>query len=171
MKIGLNVKLGIVAGLINCLIWYLVAKSFNFYSLSVDQYRYFATLILLVIGIFFSVYFERKNNNGFLEFKKGAKTGILFVLTLSIILGIFNYIYYKFIVPDAIDYFVSEAKKMMLIQKMPDADIAKNAEIIVSYFSPFRIAMSTTIIGVLLSLLSAAIFRKKNPNTIRLSEN
>jgi len=171
MKIGLNIKLGIFAGLINCLIWYLVAKSLNFYSLNIDQYRYYATLILLVLGIFITVYFERKSNGGFLDFKKGTKAGVVYALILGITLGIFNFLYYKFIVPDAIDYFVSEAKKLMIDQKVSPENIAKSTEVIISYFSSFRMAMSTVIVGVIVSLLAGAVFRKRDPNTIQFSGN
>ena len=35
MKIGINVKLGVVAGLLICIVWYLFAKSLGFYSVEV----------------------------------------------------------------------------------------------------------------------------------------
>lgn len=165
MKITLNVKLGILAGIINCGIWYAVARSMNYYSFEIDRYRYYATMLLLLFGIFFSVFFAKKANNGFLEFKDGLRTGFLFTLVLGIILGIFNYVYYSFIAPDAVDFFLSEAKKTMLEAKLTEQEIPKQLEVVQSYFGSFRMMMSTVIMGTILSLLSAAIFRKKDPNS------
>ena len=162
MKITLNIKLGIVAGIINCIAWYGIAMSLNYYSFSVEQYRYYITLLLLILGISISIYFERKNKSGFIEFKEAAKCGILFTIALSLILAIFNYVYYKFMVPDAVDYFVSEAKKSMVEGKIKEEDIAKSLEVVKSYFGSFRMFMSTLIMGVLLSLIAGGIFRKKN---------
>lgn len=167
MKISLSVKFGIVAGLINCAAWYMIAQSLNFYSIKIEQYRYYATLALLLIGIPLSIYFARKSNNGFIEFRDALKAGVLYSLLLSALIAIFNYIYYKFLVPDAIDFFVSEAKKSMVLAKVKEQDIPKNVEFVVSYFSSFRVLMSTFMIGLLMSLGASAIFRKKNPQAFQ----
>jgi len=166
MKISLNIKLGIVAGLINCIAWYFIAKSLGYYSFAIEQYRYYITLFLLLFGISISIYFERKNRGGFIEFKDAAKSGILYTIALAFILGLFNYIYYKLLIPDAVDYFVSEARKSMVEGKVKEEDITKSLEMVVSYFGSFRMFMSTLIIGVILSLITGAIFRKKNPHPI-----
>ncbi|MFY9309998.1 MAG: DUF4199 domain-containing protein [Bacteroidia bacterium] len=162
MKIGINVKLGIAAGIINCIAWYLIARSENYYSFNVEQYRYYVTLLLLLAGIPASTYLERKTNNGFIEFKDALKCGVLYSIVLALIIAIFNYTYYKFIVPDAIDYFVSETKKSMMAAKVKEEDIPKNIEFVTSYFSSFRVFMQTLIIGLLMSLAASAILRKKN---------
>ena len=162
MKITLNIKLGIIAGLINCIIWYVAAGSLNYYSFDVDRYSYYATLILLLIGIFTSVFFARRTNDNFIDFKSAVKCGIIYTLVVALILGIFNYFYYSVIAPDAIDFFLSEAKKTMIEQKLSETDITKNLEIVRSYFGSFRMFMSTVIMGVLLSLLAGAMFRRKN---------
>ena len=61
MKINLGIKLGIVAGIINCIAWYVIANSLGYYSFAVEQYRYYVTLLLLLFGITISIYLERKN--------------------------------------------------------------------------------------------------------------
>lgn len=162
MKVGINVKLGVVAGIINCIAWYLIARSENYYSFNVEQYRYYTTLLLLLTGIPVSTYLVRKASGGFIEFKEALKCGVLYSIVLSLIIAIFNYTYYKFIVPDAIDYFVSEAKKSMETAKVKEEDIPKNIELVIGYFGSFRMFMSTLIIGLLMSLATSAILRKKN---------
>lgn len=164
MKINIGIKLGILAGIINSIAWYFIADSLGYYSFAIEQYRYYITLLLLLSGIPVTIYFQRKNKGGFIEFKEAAKYGILYSLALSLILAVFNYIYYQFIIPDAVDYFVSEAKKSMIEGNLKEEDIAKSIEIVKSYFGNFRMFMSTLIFGVILSLIAAAILRKKNPH-------
>ncbi len=169
MKISLGIKLGVIAGIVNCIAWYGIAKSLNYYSFSVEQYRYYTTLLLLLLGITISIYFERKNKGGFIEFKDAAKCGILYSIGISLILAVFNYVYYTFLIPDAVDYFVSEARSSMLEGKIKEENIVKSLEVVKSYFNSFRMFMSTLIMGVIVSLIGGAILRKKNPHAF--SEN
>jgi uncharacterized protein DUF4199 len=166
----LNVKLGLAAGVINCLAWFAFSKSLGQYSLNIEQYRYYVTLLLLFSGIFLSVYLERKKNGGFIDFKDAVKCGILYAMVLGLILSIFNYIYYQFIATDAIDYFLNDARKLMEKDKLKEEDIKKTLETIKSYFGFFRMFMSTLIMGVLISLLAGAVLRRKSP-VIPFSEN
>lgn len=170
MKIGINVKLGIIAGVINCAAWYAFAKSLGYYSLNIEQYRYYVTLILLLLGIFISIYFERKNNKGCIDFKNAVKCGILYTLVIALILAIFNYLYYKFIAVDAIDFFVADVRKKMEADKLKEENIVSTVEVVRSYFGQFRIFMSTVIMGVIISLISGAFLRRKN-STPPFSEN
>ena len=108
MRIGINIKFGIAAGIINCAAWYFIAKSLGYYSLDIYSYKYYITLLLLLVGVFTSIYFERKSKGGFIDFRHALKTGILYALILSLFLFIFNFVYHKYITPDAIDFFASE---------------------------------------------------------------
>lgn len=166
MKISLSIKLAIVAGLINCIAWYGIAKSLDFYSLNIGQYRYFTTLLLLIFGIVISIYFERKNNGGFIDFKEAAKFGVLYSFILALILAGFNYVYYKFIIPDAIDFFVSEERNAWLAH---NRTLEETNKYLTDYYIPsygtFHVLMTTIILGIILSLIAAAIFRKKKSLT------
>ena len=51
MKIGINVKLGVIAGLIICIAWYAFAKSLGFYAVEVYIYRNYVSLAVLILGI------------------------------------------------------------------------------------------------------------------------
>lgn len=164
MKLPLNVKLGIAAGLVNCLVWYGSAKAVGFYSLEVYGYKFYTTLLLLLSGIFVSIYFERKSQKGFIEFKLAMKTGLLFSVILSVMLSVFSLIYHKLIVPDAIDFFVSEERKAWLAHNRTLEEVNKYlVEYYIPTFGAFHTLMTTIIWGILLTLLSSAILRKKNP--------
>ena len=170
MKISLNIKLGFAAGIINCIAWYIFSKKFGYYSLSVDEMRYFVSLFLLLFGIFISIYYRRKQLSGYINFKEALKSGILYSIPLALLLAIFNYVYYKYIAVDAVDYFVNEAKNTMTKSGLKEVDINKTLEVVKTYFGAFRIFMSTIIMGLIFSVLASAILRKKKP-AMPFSEN
>jgi multisubunit Na+/H+ antiporter MnhB subunit len=162
LKISFNIKAALAAGILNCIAWYIIGKQLGFYTIAVDQYRYFVTIFLLAIGAFVCVYNERKLNDGYIDFKPALKTGVLYATVMAIILAVFNYIYYNVMVPDFVQFFISESKKAMQQANLSDDQIGKNLEVMHSYFGSFRMLMSTLLLGVIFSLLAAAVFRKKN---------
>jgi hypothetical protein len=171
MKIGVNVKTAIAAGIINCIAWYLFAKMLGFYSLNIYNYRFLTTLFLLITGVVISIFYERKSLGGFIEFKIALKTGVVFSIILGGILALFNFIYHKFIVPDAVDFFISEERKAWLDHNKTLEEVNKYlVEYYIPTFGSFHILMTTLIWGILLSLLTGAILSKKKP-AMPFSEN
>ncbi len=165
MKINLSIKFGIIAGIINCAAWFGFAKKLGFYTVEVYLYRNFVSLAVLVIGVFLTVYLTRKKNAGFLEFKKAMQAGIVYSLTLAVVLAIFNYVYYTFITPDTIEYFLSEAKKAAIAHNVKESDIPKFLDGERSNFSSFKLVPPVLFFGLISSLLAGAIFSKKNPHS------
>ena len=163
MKIGINIKLGVIAGLINCLAWYGFAKKLGFYTVEVYIYRNYVTLAVLIIGVFLSVFLTKRNQKSFIEFKQGLRTGLVYSLVLAVILAIFNYVYYTYITPDTIEYFLSEARKSDFAQKLPAADLPKFLDSEKSNFSSFKLIPPIIFFGLISSLLAASAFQKKNP--------
>ncbi len=170
MKIGVNIKLGVIAGLINCIAWYAFAKKMGFYTVNVYIYRNYVTLAVLITGVFLSVFLTKRSKQGFLEFKQGLKTGVVYSLTLAVILALFNYIYYSYITPDTIDFFLSEARKSDFAQKLSAADLPKFLDSEKSNFSSFKLIPPIIFFGLISSLLAASAFQKKNP-AMPFSEN
>ncbi|MBL0328952.1 MAG: DUF4199 domain-containing protein [Bacteroidetes bacterium] len=170
MKIGISVKLGIIAGLINCIAWYAFAKSLGFYSVEVYIYRNYVTLGVLITGIFLTIFLTKKGNQGFLEFSEGLKAGVLYSLMLAVVIGIFNYLYFKFITPDTIDFFLSEAKKSEFAKTLTGDELNKFLVEERSTFNSFKLVPPILFFGLISSLLASAIFRRKNP-AISDSEN
>lgn len=170
MKIGINVKLGILAGVLNCAAWYGFAKSMGFYAVEVYVYRNYVTLAVLIIGIFLSVFLTKRGKQGFIEFKEALKTGVLYSLILAIVLALFNYTYYKFITPDTIDFFISEARNSDYAKNMSTSDLSKFLAEERSNFSSFKLIPPIIFFGIISSLIAGAIFQKKNPANI-INEN
>lgn len=171
MKSSFTIISGVAAGLINCIAWYVLSYSLTPYEVaSIDRYRLLIGLVLLISGIFLCIFLKRKKNNDTIEFKSAFQTGVVFALFMAFILAVFNYLYYKFIAMDAVEFYISEAKKQAIENKIPAQDLPRFEERVRNYFSSFKMLMSTVMIGVIISLIEAGILRKK-PKTIPFSEN
>lgn len=163
MKIGINVKLGIVAGLLICIAWFAFAKSIGFYSVEVYIYRNYVTLGLLIIGIFLSVFLTKRNQGGFLDFSQGLRAGVLYSLIIALFVMIFNYVYFKFITPDTIDFFMSEAKNSDFAKTLKESELNEFLVAQRSTFSSWKLVPPILFFGLISSLIASAIFQKKNP--------
>jgi hypothetical protein len=165
MKLPISITLGIIAGAILCLSWFLLAKSLGFYSIDVYIYVYGVKLALILIGVFLSVYLVKRNNHGFLEFKSALQTGMLYCLVLAVIVSLFNYIYYTFITPDTVDYFVAEAKKYgETTLKLEGEQLQKLMDAERSRLGSFTVIPPILFWGLVISLLAGLIFQKKDPH-------
>jgi hypothetical protein len=166
MKFPISITLGIIAGLIFSATWYLMARSMGFYSINVYLYRNFLAFGLIIAGVFLSIFIIKRKNNGFIEFKEALKTGMLYCIILGVIVAIFNHIYYKYITPDTIDYFLSEAKKaMMEDNKIKPEDYPKYLDSVKENYGSLRLIPPILFWGLIISLLSGALLQKKNPHT------
>jgi hypothetical protein len=169
MKINLSIKLGIAAGLVNCIAWYMYAKQLGFYAIEVYVYRNYTTLALLLLGILLLAFLERRKNAGFLEFKDALRKGMFYSLIVAVIIATFNYIYYTYITPDTIDYFLSEAKKAAVAHDLKGDDLQKFLDGERNNFTSFKLVPPVLFFGLISSLLAGAIFSKKNPNLVNLN--
>jgi len=162
-NIGLNVKLGITAGLLICLIWFFAAKMQGYYSLMIYSYKFYSTLLFLLVGVFVVTLYERKQNGGAIDFKPAVKAALLYSIVIAAIITLFNLLYHSFIATDAVDYFASQEKQAWIAHGRTEAE---TAEYITKYYVPsfgsFHTFMTTIIWGVLFSLLAGAVSRKKS---------
>lgn len=163
MKLSLNIKLGVVGGLIICLIWYFASKSLGFYTTDVFKVRNFSILILILLGVFIAIYAQKKKNNGFLEFKDALKTGVVFCFVLGIIVSVFNYVYFEFISPDTLDYFLSNERKEAIAHNATAEQIKELESFYKAEKRPIRLLPSILFPGLIISLLAGALFQKKDP--------
>jgi len=166
MKFPISITLGIIFGLIFSITWYLMAKSMGFYSINVYLYRNFLAFGLIILGVVLSVFFVKRQNKGFIEFKDALKNGMLYCIVLAAIVATFNHIYYKYITPDTIDYFLSEAKTaMMADNKVKPEDYSKYLDSVKENYGSLRLIPPILFWGLIISLLTGAILQKKNPHT------
>ena len=164
MKIGLTIKLGLILGSLNCLLWYILAVTKGFYVIEVYVYRNYISLATLVSGVILSIYLLKRKNQGFLDFKEAIKTGLIYTFVFAIVLAIFNYIYYHYISPDTIDYFLSEAKNKLVERKIKPQEIPLYLNAERNNFSSFKLLPPVLFFGLISSLITGALMRKNDPH-------
>lgn len=162
----ISITTGIIAGILFCAIWFMMAKSLGFYEVKVYMYRNIVVFPMIILGVFISVFLTRRSNEGFLEFKQALQAGMLFALVFATVVAVFNYCYYHFITPDTIDYFVSEAKKDIMADPRYKADeLPKQLEGVRANYDSFRLVPPVLFWGLIISLLSGLLLQKKSPHT------
>jgi hypothetical protein len=163
MKFPLSVTIGLIAGAVFSATWYGMAKSMGFYNVNVYVYRNYLTFLLILLCVFSTVLLEKRKGKGFLEFKKALQAGMTFSLVFAVFIALFNYVYYTFITPDTVDYFMSEAKNQMTADKIKPEDMPKYLESVKGNYGSFRLIPPVLFWGLIISLMAGALFSKKNP--------
>jgi hypothetical protein len=163
MKLPISITAGVLAGIIFSVTWYAMAKAMGFYAVNVYLYRNYLTFVLIFSGVVSTILITKKKNNGFLEFKEALKVGMLFSLVFAVVIACFNYVYYTFITPDTIDYFMSEAKNQMVADKVKESDFPKYMESIRANYGSFRLIPPVLFWGLIISLITGALAKKKEP--------
>jgi hypothetical protein len=97
------------------------------------------------------------------------RKGMFYSLIVAVIIATFNYIYYTYITPDTIDYFLSEAKKAAVAHDLKGDDLQKFLDGERNNFTSFKLVPPVFFFGLISSLLAGAIFSKKNPNLVNLN--
>lgn len=164
MKLPISVLSGFIAGLLFAATWYIMARTMGFYSINVYVYVNILIIGLILLGVLTSVFIEKRRNKGFMEFKTALRTGMLYCLVFAILVSIFNYIYYTFITPDTIDYFVADAKRYAeTVAKIKPEELSKYLDAERARFGSFKLVPPILFWGLIVSLISGVIFQKKNP--------
>ncbi|MBC7653455.1 MAG: DUF4199 domain-containing protein [Oligoflexus sp.] len=150
--------------------------------LGATWYGIVISLLSLVIYIVFTLDL-RKKVGGFWSFKQ-ALTGIFIMsLVANVVSSVFNFVFYKFIEPDAYDRvkgYVADGltatfEKMGLSGDDMDKAIEKATESLKSQYQPSPLDFLKNIaiailIGFVLSLIFAAIFKRNPPMFAPLEE-
>lgn len=132
-------------------------------------------LISLLIYIFFTIDL-RKKIGGFWSFKEALKGIFIMSLVSNVIVSVFNFIFYNFIEPNGFEKikgYVAEGMTSMM-EKMGvsgdqlDEAIEKATESLKSQYQPTALdflknLIIAIIVGFVLSLIFAAIFKKNPP--------
>ena len=132
-------------------------------------------VVLLAVYIIFTLDI-RKKIGGFWAFKDALRGIFIMSLVANVFAGIFNFIFYKFIEPGAYDKvvgFVTEGltatyEKMNMTQDQIDKIMEKVTEGLKSQYQPtildfFKNLVIIVLVGFVMSLIFAAIFKKNPP--------
>ena len=166
---------GSVSGLIS-VSWFFIAIAFLPMDEHMDYGMYLGYAAMIIANIFLIVgvkNYRDKYNGGFISFGKALKVGLLIALVASTFYVASWLIYYYSSGSDFIqvytDCVLRELKESGASAKEIAIQTKEMQEFGVMYQNPLFNAMVTYMeilpMGILFALITAAIFRKKDPNT------
>ena len=101
---------------------------------------------------------------GFLTFGEGFSAGFRYAVYTSLLIAVFTFVYLTFLNPDVMAKAAEQARAQMQAKGMSGDDIDKAVSMtkkIGPAIGSFIIAIVDTIVGIIIALIGAAIFKKE----------
>jgi Protein of unknown function (DUF4199) len=101
---------------------------------------------------------------GYLKFGEGLSTGFRFGLFAGLLFGVFIYIYLAILSPEVLAQTADSQRDAMAAKGLSAEQIDKGIEMTKkygAYFASFGLAIWYAILGVIIGLIGAAIFKKE----------
>jgi hypothetical protein len=118
-----------------------------------------------IIFLFLTQKELRDQSAGFLTFSEGFSVGFRYAIFASLLLAVFTYVYLAILNPDIMAKAAEQARAQMEAKGNMSSESIDKAVDITKKFGPiigaFVLAIMDTIIGVVISLIGAAIFKKE----------
>lgn len=147
---------GVILGVI------FVLLSLVFYILDINNTSvvFWIQLLLLLAGLVISIMNYRKNiSGGYISYGKSLGSGVLTGLFASIILGIYLYIFFKFIDTNAVAEIISKAEEKIINQKpdISEEDLEKIMSMQRNFITPLWMGIMSIIYYVFYSFIASLI--------------
>ncbi len=137
-----------------------------FANLSTAKWVAYIGYFILLSGIILGTKaFRDEFRGGFISYGTALGFGTLTIFFASIISGVFSYVFYQFIAPDALTQ-LKEAAEIRMLEMNPNAT-DQEIDLALRFVSPglmtFTSIISYTFVGFVLSLITSAFMKKKDP--------
>ena len=132
-----------------------------------NQVLGYLVYLIIAVGIYLAINDFKKENQGFISYGQGLGLGVLKCTIVGLISGFFTFAYMKFIDPTITEQMMKKAVEEMEKKGLPDDQIEKAMEYSKMFMNPgvlFIVGLiGTVFIGLILSLIIAAILKKDKP--------
>jgi len=129
---------------------------------------YLAYVVLLAGIILGTIKYRNDDLGGFITYGKALGFGTLVSVFAAFISGVFMYIFYQYLAPDAMEQ-IRQAAEEAVINANPNVT-DQELDLVLRFTSPLVMFISglffTTLIGFIFSLASAAFIQKKDPQEL-----
>jgi hypothetical protein len=149
----------------------IIVLSLILFLLNLDQNKplQFLSYAILIAGIILSQFnFRNKYLNGYIEYGKAFVVGMLTSLFLAIIMGVYTFIFFKYIDPGAMEEVMTQAEQRMMDQGLTDMEIEQGMAVASKFQSvgmmTFFAVFGNFIAGIIISLLTAIFVKKEDQN-------
>lgn len=117
---------------------------------------------------------KEKDLEGYISFRRAFTTGFRYASVISFVMGIFMYIYLKFINPQVFEQSLVDAENMMLDQGQSEEQIGIALSVARSwgvFMAAISASIGYTLLGAVFSLIGAAIFKNARPVYIEIERD
>jgi hypothetical protein len=128
--------------------------------------NYFAYAILLAGIILAQFNYRNKYMGGFITYGNAFKLGLLTSIFLAVIMGIYTFVFLKYIDPGAMEEGMAIAEQKMMDRGMSDMEIEQGMAIARKFtgvgMATFMAILSNIFLGMVISLLTAIFVKKED---------
>ncbi len=137
-------------------------------GLYLNQAVNWLSYVILLAGLVFTVKDRRdKDLGGYITFGDAFVAGFLFCFLFALLSAVSTYIMMQFIAPDMITEILKQSEQKMIDKQMSDDQIQMAMSYTKKFMTPVWmtvwVIILTCLLGAVLSLIVAAIFKKNNP--------
>ncbi len=159
---GPALNYGILISVVLILISLVVYMANLFEENWVSLFGYAVLLAGIIAG---TIKYRNDYLGGFISYGKALSFGVLTAFLASVITGVFTYVFYQFIAPDALER-LKEIAEMNILEVDPNAS-DQQLDLARRFINPILMLMTSilsyTFIGFIFSLVAAAFLKKKEP--------
>jgi hypothetical protein len=153
----------LIAFLINVLAIYVL----YFLNINQESALNYLSYIPFIVCLFLCIRAHKENDlSGYISFGRAFGTGFRFSSLLSLLMGLFMYTYLKWLNPEVFEQSIIQAENQMLDKGNSSEQVETAMEIARNWgplIAGISITFMTTLTGVVLSLIYAAILKKESP--------
>jgi hypothetical protein len=123
--------------------------------------------LILIAGIVLAQFnFRNKYQNGFITYGEAFKIGMLSSLFLSVIMGVYTFIFFKYIDPGAMEEIMIKTEQEMMDQGRSEMEIEQGMKFMsmvnnVGWYTFFAL-VGNFFIGTIISLITAIFVKKED---------
>jgi hypothetical protein len=142
----------------------IITYAFQFLDVDPNSAVKYIGFIPLIVFLFLTQKEYRDLLGGYMTFGEGFLSGFLFAVFLGVLSAIFTYIYYAILSPEMVDKILAASQTKMAEQGLSQDQIDKALDFSRKYFAAFGTLgalFGTVIIGAIIALIGAAIFKKE----------
>ena len=150
--------------LINVITGIVITYVFQFMGTNMSSPVRYLSYIPFIAFLCLSQTEYRDKLSGFMTYGQGFVEGLLYGVFCGIMMAIFIYIYYGILYPQGLDQIIAAQHDKMVAQGLSSDQIDTAAEMTKKYgaiFAAVAILFIIPIIGIVISLITAAIFKKE----------
>jgi hypothetical protein len=146
----------------------IIVFSLVLFLINLDQgsgLEYLSYIILLAGIILVQINYRNKYLGGYIEYGKAFMIGLLSSVFLGLIMGIYTFIFFKYIDPGAMEESMTLAEQKMMDRGMTDLEIEQGMAMARKFQSvgmfTFLAVVGNIFIGMIFSLITAIFVKKE----------